>query len=122
MQSVTSNAVSETLSYSTEEVFTGSYWIDGKPIYRKVVNYGTLPNTSTKEINHNITNLGEITNIGGITTNGEVCFTLPYVAPANIANAIQLYVSNTKVGIATGLNRTNFTTTYVTIEYTKTTD
>ena len=36
MYSVTSNAVSEALSYSTEEVFTGSYWIDRKKIYKKV--------------------------------------------------------------------------------------
>lgn len=32
--------------YSTEEQFTGNYWIDGKKIYRKVitstVNYGTI--------------------------------------------------------------------------------
>ena len=34
MQSVTSNAVAESLSYSTSEVATGGKWIDGKPIYR----------------------------------------------------------------------------------------
>jgi hypothetical protein len=28
--------------YSTEETFTGKYWIDGKKIYRKVIT-GTLP-------------------------------------------------------------------------------
>jgi hypothetical protein len=36
MQSVTSNAVAKAMSYSTEEQFTGKYWIDGKKIYRLV--------------------------------------------------------------------------------------
>ena len=36
MQSVSSNAVSKALSYSTEEHFTGKYYYDGKPIYEKV--------------------------------------------------------------------------------------
>ena len=36
MHAVTSNAVAESLSYSTEEMATGGKWIDGKPIYRKV--------------------------------------------------------------------------------------
>ena len=37
MQSVTSNAVSRAMSYSTSEVNTGKKWIDGKTIYRKVL-------------------------------------------------------------------------------------
>ena len=39
MQSVTSNAVAKAMSYSTTEHFTGKYWIDGKKIYRNVVEY-----------------------------------------------------------------------------------
>ena len=35
MHSVTSDAVSKAISYSTTEHFTGKYWIDGKPIYKK---------------------------------------------------------------------------------------
>ena len=37
MYSVSSNAVSNSLSYSTSEQATGGKWIDGKPIYRKVI-------------------------------------------------------------------------------------
>lgn len=32
-------------SYSTTEIFTGDYWIDGKPIYQRVI-VGTIPTTS----------------------------------------------------------------------------
>lgn len=48
LHAVTSNAVSESLSYYTTEQKTGGYWIDGKPIYRKVfenLNYGQTINT-----------------------------------------------------------------------------
>ena len=48
---VTSNAVANAMSYSKTETPTGGKWIDGKPIYRKVVEVpmaGTdLPNTPT---------------------------------------------------------------------------
>ena len=47
MHAVTSNAVAESLSYSTTEQATGGTWIDGKPIYRKVF---TVTNTSSAEI------------------------------------------------------------------------
>ena len=43
--------------YSTDEVETGMYWIDGKPIYRKVINCGALPNNAAKDTAHNIQNL-----------------------------------------------------------------
>ena len=37
MHSVSSNAVADSLSYSTTEQLTGGVWIDGKPIYSKVL-------------------------------------------------------------------------------------
>ena len=45
-------------SYSTQEVKTGGTWIDGKPIYRKVITH-TLSNalTGLVEITHNIQNI-----------------------------------------------------------------
>ena len=39
MHPVTSNAVANSLSYSTEETLTGGTWIDGKPIYRTTFNW-----------------------------------------------------------------------------------
>lgn len=39
-------------SYSTDEVLTGKFWIDGKPIYRKVANvdYPTPPYTEAHSL------------------------------------------------------------------------
>jgi hypothetical protein len=36
-------------NYSTSEVATGETWIDGKPIYRKIIDCGALPNATTKK-------------------------------------------------------------------------
>jgi hypothetical protein len=35
--------------YSTSEVFTGDYWIDGKPIYRKVITANDLTTNSNHQ-------------------------------------------------------------------------
>jgi hypothetical protein len=45
MHAVTSNAVAESLSYSETEQKTGGKWIDGKPIYRKVIKVNGNPST-----------------------------------------------------------------------------
>ena len=47
LHAVTSNAVAESLSYSTTEQATGGKWIDGKPIYRKTF----YPTTQSLTIN-----------------------------------------------------------------------
>ena len=39
-------------SYSTDEVKTDEKWIDGKPIYRKTIICGALPNNTTKNVAH----------------------------------------------------------------------
>lgn len=49
-------------SYSAEEVKTNKIWIDGKPIYRTVVNLGARTySNGTNTINHNISNFDTIT-------------------------------------------------------------
>ena len=40
MQSVSSNAVAKALNYSATEVNTGIKWLDGKWIYRNIIEYG----------------------------------------------------------------------------------
>jgi hypothetical protein len=53
--------------YSTLEVLTGDTWIDGKPIYRKVVPI-TIPSTGNSASSaHNISNLGSVVRLYGTT-------------------------------------------------------
>lgn len=42
-----------TIGYSTEEQVVGT-WINGKPLYRKIVEFGALPDSAGKEVNLSI--------------------------------------------------------------------
>lgn len=109
-------------TYSTSEVNTGKTWIDGKPIYRKVINCGSLPNATSKTINHNIQNIEHSYIYGtAIRSSDKREFPLPYAA-ASAGSEIQLDLTNTAIQITTSVDRSAFDQTYVIIEYTKTTD
>ena len=106
--------------YSTSEVNTGKTWIDGKSIYRKVINFGALPNTNAKSTAHSISNLGNIISVKGWTKRSDgTTFPIPYVSGNNVIEDIAVYTNNTNVVIYCGTNRTEFSTTYITLEYTK---
>lgn len=104
--------------YSNAEVVIGEYL--GKPLYRKVINYGALPNTTTKEVNHNISNLDCITNIRGIATNGSSFIILPRTHTASNL-CIVLEATKTTILINDGYNFSAFSAQII-LEYTKTTD
>ena len=103
-------------SYSTNEIKTGGTWIDGKPIYRKVVDIGTLPDTTSKSVLHNIQNIDKV-------------LETKLVASDNISSIVcnfggkelATYVSMENIFIVSGNNFTGYSG-YVIIEYTKTTD
>lgn len=107
-------------SYSTDEVKTGGKWIDGKPIYRKTIDCGALPNTSYKNVNHNITNLDYAIDWYGAARGGTYRMLLPN-ASNNTANAVEVYIDNDYIVIMAGGDRSGYNG-YVTVEYTKTTD
>ena len=107
-------------SYSTSEQYTGMKWIDGKKIYRKTINFGALPNAARKEVSHGISNLSYITNIYGITysPNRGLYFNVPF--PSYTAeSAFNVVATSSVVYIETARDRSDFTQTYITIEYTK---
>lgn len=92
-----------------------------RQVYRKVINCGTLPDTASKTIPHLIdcTAATTFTRIYGVANDVVAAFNyipLPYASPT-LANNIELSVDATNVTITTGSNRTNFTITYVVLEY-----
>lgn len=107
-------------SYFTEEIDTGMKWIDGKPIYRRVLT-GTTPNSQTGSVNFNINvdtitmeDLSAISNSGyrikqGYYESGAMQFSY------TINNQMSVYFSQL------GTTARNLPFTLV-IEYTKTTD
>ncbi len=110
-------------TYSTEEINTGKKWIDGKPIYRKVIDCGALLNNTIKTVAHNISNLDFVIFLNGTSyssTTGNY-FPLPYVADS-LQAIVKIWATDTNIYLQTTADRTDYTKTYVTIEYTKTTD
>ena len=106
-------------TFSATETLTNKVWINGKPIYRKTISCGALPNNTTKNIAHGITGMTEITDIYGISNNGSSWINLPFVNPANIIYCHEIAADFTNIILVTASDRTQFTVNYVTIEYTK---
>lgn len=107
--------------WSTEEKLVG-YWIDGKAVYEKTVRCGALPNATDKTIAHGISNIKEILSMSGCASGPSdgTILTLPH-ADTTATACIGLMIKNSNILIRTGSNRSNFTTSYVTLRYTKTT-
>jgi len=94
-----------------------------RQVFRKVIDFGALPNTGAKTVAH------------GIAPNATFTFTriyatasdpigfnyipIPYASTVAVANNVQLDVDVTNVTITTGINRTNFTRCFVVLEYIK---
>ena len=106
--------------YTQREIKMGT-WIDGKPIYRKTIDFGELPNATLKSVSHQIANLDKCVKMQGVAVSSSNLIPLPYIWINNTTYDIVLYVDKAKVNIQTGINRTGLHG-YVTLEYTKTTD
>ena len=103
------------VKYSTTEQVVGE-WIDGKPLYQKTIDCGALPNKSEKAVSHGISNLGVVVIIYGVASNGMAWTTLDYLTSPSA------YLDSTNINIKTTDNRSSYTTTWITVIYTKTTD
>lgn len=114
------------VNYSTEEQRIGT-WIDGKPLYRIVYNFGTLP--STNEVKSYVTNISantiNIVRCEGFAISGKATLPLPYAGQSN--NGVSLNTSldsitgNYQIAIQCASDRSSYTG-YAILEYTKTTD
>lgn len=104
--------------YSTDEKIIGT-WIDGTPLYRKVISLGALPNTTTTTIATGISN-ATVVKIIGYAKTGAVVIPLPYIDTGGAANGIMFIVrdNGATLYVTAGTNRSAWTG-YVTLEYTK---
>ena len=92
-----------------------------RQVFRKVINFGALPNTGSTSVAHGLTITSgfTFTRIYGTATDPSTNFIpIPYAHPT-AANNISLDVDTTNAIITTGSDRTGYTTTYVVIEYIK---
>ena len=111
----------EVVDYSTNEINTHQEWIDGKDIYRKVVNFGALPNATTKQVAHGITNLNFVISYKILAKNPTYNYYLsvPATNPVGLAYTVAAYIDNTNVIVQSGDNKSGYSICYVIIEYTK---
>lgn len=108
--------------YSTTEKIIGT-WMDGKPLYQKTVDVGPLPNNTSKDVAHGVSNIEYVISMSGFGKRSDgINIPLVYENADLLGNAIELYADSTNIHIDTNSDKSSYTTAYVTIQYTKTTD
>ena len=111
------------MNYSLTEAKTGATWIDGSPIYKKTINFGALPNNTTKSVTHSIANLEYVIRLEGTILQGTMPtgnfkpIPLLYSSGDSSYNT-ECYVDKNNISMRCSNNRANCTA-YVTIYYTK---
>jgi hypothetical protein len=103
------------------EVLTGERWIDGKPIYRMAIDFGSLPNSNTKSVaipgyNANYTywlNLGK-----SYSKNPNTDNTIPLIIDG--INKCDIIAGN--LNVLTNIDFSTYTNTIILVEYVKNTD
>lgn len=107
-------------TYSTQEIKTGEYWIDGKPIYKKVFNF-TVSDTDENLIPHNIQNVSNI----WLGNKSHILSETNHI-PVNYYRDSGIFVwtlvNDTNIRIKIGVNGWTNKPICITLEYTKTTD
>lgn len=107
--------------YSTQEQFTGDYWIDGKKIYEKTIDIGALPNNAvngTKHVIHDIKPLNRIVEISGVASSSAEAIPLPHVNPWSLSESVVVRVDGSNIIIGTNSDKSGYKG-YVTLKYTK---
>lgn len=115
-------------NYSLEEQVIGK-WINGKPLYRKMVDTGTMPSNGDKSFAHGINNVEHIhVNIGEtmwIGNSHNFVKDTTYFSPIftdSVTYIKRLYANTTIINIGTGSVDAKYFKLLVCVEYTKTTD
>ena len=77
---MTNQQLTGDMIYSTSETNTGKIWIDGKPIYRKVLHYAGVATKGTSTLVGSITGFADVISIEGTfrNNNDNNCFYLGY--------------------------------------------
>lgn len=121
------NAINELKNaevYSTNEIKTNKVWVDGKPIYRKVINYTGTLSAGGNYIAHNISNLGTVVDAKGYTLFGTSYYMMSaYETANNFINIKSISSDNVVVQIGSSWG-SSFSSSGCTLilEYTKTAD
>lgn len=97
-----------------------------RSVFRKVINFGALPNAATKSVAHGIEPVGlnngfTFTRIYGTASNtaAQTYIPLPY-SSSTLNENIKLNVDGTNVNVTTAIDYSAYTVTYIILEYLRT--
>ena len=107
-------AAEEESTYSTDERIVGK-WIDGSDVYEKVINFGKLPNATTKSVTHGIT-YKEVVFFSGVATSASDVRAMPSVSTSTYFITITMNTTNINILVAEDFSTYDG---YITIRYTK---
>lgn len=107
-------------TYSLNETDTRKIWINGKPIYRKVINCGSLLNNDTKIVSHSISDLEFVIKLRLMCITGTVWYEANMAGTSGIFNGgiVAIRANATDLQIGTTFDATQHVG-YAIIEYTK---
>ena len=93
------------INYSTSEQSTGITWTNGSTIYQKTINFGSLPNATSKSVSHGISGLStnKVVKLEGIAVNSSYAYSIPWVAKTN-DNDVQMYIDGSNINISCDKN------------------
>ena len=115
------NYINNINNHSTSETFTGKHWVNGKPIYRKVLNNISIIEGTAHTIETGITNIENLTKLEGIlknTGNSQYVVIPAYYSPTIFISANYKYDENRIYYDSATFSGTAI----IILEYTKTTD
>ena len=102
--------------YSTSERKIGK-WTDGKDLYETVVDFGALPNNTTKTVAHGISNIAEVTECVTMCTRNDGNVFRPFES----FTTVKYYTTKSEVIVITTENLSVYDKSRVILRYTKTT-
>ena len=112
--------MSRRMKYSLQEQVVGE-WIDGKPLYQKTIDGGKLPNNTSKEVAHNISDIDAVVECFGYFNNSSAYVQFPNANPVGGSFFTTCYANATNITLGTNWDGSN-ADSFVTLKYTKTTD
>ena len=108
--------------YSLEEREVG-VWTDGRPLYEKTVDFGTLPNNTTKTVSYNISDLDYFVKIQCVAHNQNGSRNIPFVDDVYKSGDVLLdTIKSSGVIRIISHNDLSSLTGEVTLQYVKSTD
>ncbi len=99
------------------EYYTRKVWIDDRPIFGAIVNFGALPNSTEKRVASGVPSGATVIRIKGYSkdvTDVVATIPLPY-------SSVQVYHDDAtqEVVVLTSIDRSSYTETYIVLEYVK---